>query len=72
MVMDLTICFKVCTYHFSWIKIFNEPTFYKIIKNLEKTEITNYFINNISYRVKRVNLIDYIKPSYKKSRGLFV
>jgi hypothetical protein len=50
---------------YSWIKIFNRPTFFKIIKDLNKTELTDYFIKNISYRVKGVDLIGLIKPVYR-------
>lgn len=51
---------------FSWIKIFKRPTFFKIMKDLRNTDITDYFLNNISYRVKGVNIFDYLKPKYKK------
>ena len=52
---------------FTWIKIFKSPTFFKIIKNFKKTELSNYFLNNISYRVKGINIFDYIKPKFKKN-----
>ena len=52
---------------FSWIKIYNRPTFFKIIKDLNKTELTDYFIRNISYRVKGVDIFEFIKPQYKKN-----
>lgn len=51
---------------FRWIKIFKRPTFFKKIENLNKIELTNYFMNNISYRVKGINIFDYIIPIYKK------
>ena len=50
---------------FNWIKILNRPTFFKVIKKLNNVEITNYFINNISYRIKGVDLFDLIKSKYK-------
>ena len=50
---------------FSWIKILKRPTFFKVIKNLNKTQLTDYFIKNISYRVKGVDLIDLIKPLHR-------
>jgi hypothetical protein len=51
---------------FSWIRIYNRPTFFKIIKDLNKIELTDYFIRNISYRVKGVDIFEFIKPQYKK------
>ncbi len=50
---------------FSWIKIFKSPTFFKILKNLKKNDLSNYFVNNISYRVKGIDIFDYIKPKFR-------
>ena len=57
---------------YKWIKIFNRPTFFKILKDLKKTELTDYFLNNISYRVKGVDIFDYILPKYRKKIQIFL
>ena len=48
-----------------WIKLFNRPTFFKKSVNLEKVDLVNFFINNISYRVKGIDLYEIVQPKYR-------
>lgn len=57
---------------FSWIKIFNRPTFFKKIKNLTNVDINDYFINNISYRVKGIDIFNYIKEEHKNKIKIYL